>query len=132
VANGVYQNTVFGMAAKLPFKYTGAVILGTVSINDTKIREFLLLGRLNQGVTINQPTRCNSIPSLLLDVYERLNMFWASSYPSSGPQQQQEQPLVLLLEHGGSSAVGRSWAGRPTALLPPHSNGKTRGCYCSC
>jgi len=20
---------------------------------------------------------------------------------------------------------------RPTALLPPHSNGKTRGCYCS-
>jgi len=29
MANGVYQNTVFGMAAKLPFKYTGAVILGT-------------------------------------------------------------------------------------------------------
>jgi len=44
VANGVYQNTVFGMAAKLPFKYTGAVILGTVSIKETKIREFLLLG----------------------------------------------------------------------------------------
>jgi equilibrative nucleoside transporter 1/2/3 len=43
-ANGVYQNTVFGMAAKLPFSYTGAVILGTVSIEDTKIREFLLLG----------------------------------------------------------------------------------------
>jgi len=21
---------------------------------------------------------------------------------------------------------------RPTALLPPRSNGKTRGCYCSC
>jgi hypothetical protein len=78
VANGVYQNTVFGMAAKLPFKYTGAVILGTVSINDTKIREFLLLGRLNQGVTINQPTRCNNIPSLLLDVCVQLNMFWAS------------------------------------------------------
>ncbi|XP_069679045.1 equilibrative nucleoside transporter 1 isoform X2 [Periplaneta americana] len=28
MANGVYQNTVYGMAAKLPFKYTGAVILG--------------------------------------------------------------------------------------------------------
>lgn len=28
VANAVYQNTVFGMAAKLPGKYTGAVILG--------------------------------------------------------------------------------------------------------
>jgi Nucleoside transporter. len=38
VANGVYQNTVFGMAAKLPFKYTGAVILGTVSIMDSEIR----------------------------------------------------------------------------------------------
>ena len=32
VANGIYQNTVFGMGAKLPFKYTGAVILGAVSI----------------------------------------------------------------------------------------------------
>ena len=31
VANGVYQSTVFGLAAKLPFKYTGAVVLGTVS-----------------------------------------------------------------------------------------------------
>lgn len=28
MANGVYQNTVFGMAAKLPGKYTGAIILG--------------------------------------------------------------------------------------------------------
>lgn len=29
VANGIYQNTVYGMAAKLPAKYTGAVILGS-------------------------------------------------------------------------------------------------------
>ncbi|KAK9886105.1 hypothetical protein WA026_014893 [Henosepilachna vigintioctopunctata] len=28
MANGIYQNTVFGMAAKLPAKYTGAIILG--------------------------------------------------------------------------------------------------------
>ncbi|KAK9886106.1 hypothetical protein WA026_014894 [Henosepilachna vigintioctopunctata] len=28
MANGIYQNTVFGMAAKLPGKYTGAIILG--------------------------------------------------------------------------------------------------------
>ncbi|XP_078046276.1 NADPH-dependent diflavin oxidoreductase 1 isoform X3 [Augochlora pura] len=27
-ANGIYQNSVFGMAAKLPTKYTGALILG--------------------------------------------------------------------------------------------------------
>jgi equilibrative nucleoside transporter 1/2/3 len=44
VANGVFQNTVFGMAAKLPFKYTGAVILGTVSIKDTKIENFCCWG----------------------------------------------------------------------------------------
>jgi equilibrative nucleoside transporter 1/2/3 len=31
VANGIYQNTVYGVAAKLPFKYTGAVVLGSVS-----------------------------------------------------------------------------------------------------
>ncbi|XP_074026240.1 equilibrative nucleoside transporter 1 isoform X1 [Leptinotarsa decemlineata] len=29
IANGIYQNTIFGMAAKLPGKYTGAVILGS-------------------------------------------------------------------------------------------------------
>lgn len=29
MANGIYQNTVFGMAATLPFKYTGAVVLGS-------------------------------------------------------------------------------------------------------
>ncbi|XP_076249263.1 equilibrative nucleoside transporter 1 isoform X1 [Calliopsis andreniformis] len=28
-ANGIYQNSVFGMVAKLPTKYTGAVVLGT-------------------------------------------------------------------------------------------------------
>ncbi|XP_068219589.1 equilibrative nucleoside transporter 1 isoform X2 [Palaemon carinicauda] len=29
VANGIYQNTVYGMAARLPFAYTGAVVLGS-------------------------------------------------------------------------------------------------------
>jgi len=38
-------------------------------------------------------------------------MFRASSRPSSGAQQLQQQPLVLLLERGGSSAVGRGRAG---------------------
>jgi hypothetical protein len=45
----------------------------------------------------------------------RLNtafMFWASSCPSSGAYQLQQQPLVLLLERVGSSAVGRGWASR--------------------
>ena len=38
---------------------------------------------------INQPTRCNNFSSLLLDVYVQLNMFRASSCPSSGAQQLQ-------------------------------------------
>lgn len=29
VANGIYQNTIYGMAAKLPPKYTGSVVLGS-------------------------------------------------------------------------------------------------------
>jgi hypothetical protein len=56
---------------------------------------------------INQPTRCNNFSILLLDIYVQFNMFRASSRPSSGAQQLQEQPLVLPLERGGSSAVGR-------------------------
>ena len=31
VSNGIYQNTVYGIAAKMPFSHTGAVVLGTVS-----------------------------------------------------------------------------------------------------
>jgi hypothetical protein len=64
-------------------------------------------------ITINQPTRCNNFSSLLLDVYVQLNIFRASSRPSSGAQQLQSQPLVLPMERGGSSAVGRGRAGQP-------------------
>jgi len=35
-------------------------------------------------IQINQPTRCNSFTSLLLDVYVWLNMFRAPLCPSSG------------------------------------------------
>jgi len=35
-------------------------------------------------IQINQPTRCNSFTSLLLDVYVWLNMFQAPLRPSSG------------------------------------------------
>jgi len=41
-------------------------------------------------------------------------MFRASSRPSSAAQQLQKQPLVLLLERDGSSAVDRGWAGPTT------------------
>jgi len=69
--------------------------------------------RLTRGpfFQINQPTRCKNFSSLLLDVYVRRNMFRASSRPSSGAQQLQKQPLVLPLERGGNSAVGRDRAG---------------------
>jgi len=48
-------------------------------------------------------------------------MFRASSRPSSGAQQLQQQPLVLPLEHGGSSAVGCGQAG----YRPDHDIGIT-------
>ena len=59
------------------------------------------------------PIRCNSFSSFLLDVCLQLNMFRASSRPSSGAQQLQQQPLVLPSKPGDSSDVGRGWAGRP-------------------
>ena len=58
-------------------------------------------------IQINQPTRYKKFSSLLFDVYVQLNMFRVSSHSSSGAQQLQRVPLVLPLECGGSSAVGR-------------------------
>jgi hypothetical protein len=55
---------------------------------------------------MNQPTRCKNFSSLFPDVYLQLNMYRAFSRPSSGAQQLQQQPLVLLSERGDSSAVG--------------------------
>jgi hypothetical protein len=48
---------------------------------------FMKFHRLS--IQINQPTRRNNSSSLLLDVYLQLNMFRASSRPSSGAQQLQ-------------------------------------------
>jgi len=48
-------------------------------------------------------------------------MFQASSRPSSGAQQPQYQPLVLPMERGGSSAVGRGRAGFGESGLIPHN-----------
>jgi len=44
---------------------------------------------VSSSIQVNQPTRCNSFSSLLLDAYVQLNMFQASSRPSSGAQQLQ-------------------------------------------
>jgi hypothetical protein len=72
-------------------------------------------------IQINQPTRCNNLSSLLLDIYLQLNMFRTSSRPSSGAQQLQKQPLVLPSERGGSSAVVRSRAERPVGPTTTNS-----------
>lgn len=45
VANGIYQNTIFGMAAKLPPKYTGAVVLGS-NISGTFVTVTSILSKM--------------------------------------------------------------------------------------
>jgi hypothetical protein len=69
-----------------------------------------LLQSNSNAIPINPPTRCNYFSSLLLDIYVQLNIFRASSRPSSGTQQLQEQPLVLPLERDDRNAVGRGRA----------------------
>ena len=58
-------------------------------------------------------------------------MFRASSCPSSEATTTAVAASDLLSELGDSSAVGSGWAGwpvqpRPTALLSPSSDGKTK------
>jgi hypothetical protein len=60
---------------------------------------------------INRQLDATTFPVYYPDVYLQLNMSRASSRPSSGAQQLQQQPLVLPLERGGSNAVGRVRAG---------------------
>jgi hypothetical protein len=67
----------------------------------------------HRTIQINQTTRCKNSSCLLFDVYVQLNTFRVSSRPLSGAQQLQYQPLVLPLERGGKSAVGRGRAGWP-------------------
>jgi hypothetical protein len=52
-----------------------------------KFKVFMVVKIHIVAIQINQPPRCYSLSSLLLDVYVRLNMFRASSHPSSGAQQ---------------------------------------------
>ncbi|KAA0195083.1 hypothetical protein HAZT_HAZT005500, partial [Hyalella azteca] len=55
IANAIYQNTVYGMAARLPFKYMGAVILGSVS-SVLKLRAVKIL---NEGLPVFKKKRLN-------------------------------------------------------------------------
>ena len=60
--------------------------------------------------------RCSNFSSLLLDVYVQLNMFRASSCPSPGATTTAVAASGLLLEHRGSSVVGRGRSGKPEAV----------------
>ncbi|KAF7992941.1 hypothetical protein HCN44_005722 [Aphidius gifuensis] len=48
-ANGIYQNSIYGMAAKLPGKYTGAIVLGS---NLSGIIA-TIIGMITRGITKN-------------------------------------------------------------------------------
>jgi hypothetical protein len=62
---------------------------------------------------INQPTRCNSFTSLLLDVYVWLNMFRAPPRPSSGAYNCTSSLWFyrcrVAVKPEAASAVVRSW-----------------------
>jgi hypothetical protein len=102
-------------------------------------------------IQINQPTRCNSFTSLLLDVHMWLNMFRASPRPSSGAcnctkslwfyrwkktagallvvvwpdhdQQHSSHFLPMVEPEAPSSVVCSSWwAGRRPKHVKPHMN----------
>jgi hypothetical protein len=56
----------------------------TKTNTNTLRRYSVLFKKFQILIEINQPTRCNSSTSLLLDVYVWQNMFGASTRPSSG------------------------------------------------
>jgi hypothetical protein len=59
------------------------LVLSNVQVNYS-FQNFIMI-----QIQTNQPTKCNNFLSLLLDVYVQLNMFRASSRPSSAAQQLQ-------------------------------------------
>ena len=60
------------------------VVCQTTTNNQTHLYTRTRSNEPNKRIKINQPTRCNSFTSLLLDVYVWLNMFRAPLRPSSG------------------------------------------------
>jgi hypothetical protein len=59
-------------------------------------------------IQINQPTRCNSFTSLLLDVYVWFNMFQAPFRPSSGAYNYTRSLWFYCWRGGSWSIVGHS------------------------
>ena len=96
-----------------------------------KIKAFSVAGKwkyfcsnpTKNTIQINQPTKCNSFTSLLLDVYVWLNMFWAPLRPSSGAYNCNRS----LWFYRWRVAVGAL-----LVVVWQVTNGKTRGSYCIC
>ena len=89
---------VFGTRKEFPNTYIISIYLNCLCYYFSVIRKSVMAcdctfkvykSLHHHTIPINQPTRCNNFPSLLLDVYARLNIFRASSRPSSGAQQLQ-------------------------------------------
>jgi hypothetical protein len=91
------------------------ILIGVCKINGTPVL-VLHWATFTQSIyfQLNQPTRCSNFSSLLLDVYIQLNMFWASSCPSSGATTTAAAASNLPSEHGDTSAVGHGQAGPTT------------------
>jgi hypothetical protein len=99
----VYTAELHSVSASPVFFYIAGTIIfyclgNVIALKDTKELlcsrykkyENILLERYSSfSIQINQPTKCKNFSSLLLDVYLQLNMFRASSRPSSGAQQLQ-------------------------------------------
>jgi hypothetical protein len=64
-------------------------IPSTAKLNTGRDKKLYTFFYFVRTIQINQPTRCNNFSRLLFDVYVQLNMFRASSLPSSGAQQMQ-------------------------------------------
>jgi len=81
------------------------------------------------SIQINQPTRCDSFTSLLLDIYVWLNMFWASPHPSLGAYNCTRSLWFYNWKEAAAALLVVVWPARPqpTTLQPSRSNGKTRG-----
>ena len=82
-------------------------------------------------IQINQPTRCKSFTSLLLDVYVWLNMFRSLPRPSSGEHNCTSNLWFYRWRVVVAAFLVVVWQvmparPRPTTLQPPLSNGNQR------
>jgi hypothetical protein len=85
--------------------------------------KFFTFTRIPSYISNKSPTRCKNFPVHHSDVHLQLNMFRASSRPSSGAHQLQQQPLVLPSYRCDSRTFVCSRAGRPAG-----STTNNRGC----